>query len=852
MPPLRTAEQANAVRKFAFAIWNRAVRLAALHKTPPEVCAKIRHKACDFLSLAILSFERTPESVLVTLMKFLGFTGKAWAELNNYELSQSCFTNAMEVWGKLQQLYQAPSDAELGTRRSCLFSILCWRAETAWAMQQKEVTYELFSRAKDLLEFLPSEASYLAAMCFNLGLSHHTQRDFAEAVRWLTECVDVNDRAPQSVARQASALRLLADSYLELGNAEQALNSISLANKSQDHPAGLYILLRVFLLQKNFDQAEHTAEALVKRSDSTLEINMAVPALLITHKRNDCAIRCLQQLCDLYGAEPEKRGAVLIQHLETLVRPPLRDLDAAKALIQSALAGHHDGGLPLDYDVADHLSNVMWDLGANYFQDRDFAHALEWFTWACKLLSLHENHKVCYARCLRIVGQCHLQLSQYPEAATAARQSLALDASLAAHFVLFNALEHTGDGAQAKEELKQICQHSTDAWQGCLELCAQTAFELDQLDTAIEALSAIVSNCRSEALPSGRTSVIVRNLVTLLLRPRSQAQTESASSSGNLEHVAVPTLATCCHYFKLLCDWATASTAVVFGAATADEVSWFHAVAWNVGCAACARGEPETGRTAFASAACFASAAGQPDAQLKALLLCLGCLFEVADRSSPACVAEAPEQLSKDALGTISRCRELCAQLRDQKPLALLQLMEFRARVMVRDPGLREVLRTTLQVPGITGNTLLHMADVCGTADVDTCCEALRMALRLFTSQPGNYPKIACTFRSLIVLQASREDAQIYFAEVLQILQGLPATQYPPLELQWLVATAFNNGIYYARVHDTARAEEWMGRAIALVKYHPDRAVLEPDLQKAYTELLGRKAKAAAASQTEQ
>lgn len=53
-------------------------------------------------------------------------------------------------------------------------------------------------------------------------------------------------------------------------------------------------------------------------------------------------------------------------------------------------------------------------------------------------------------------------------------------------------------------------------------------------------------------------------------------------------------------------------------------------------------------------------------------------------------------------------------------------------------------------------------------------------------------------FRRIILL-SSREESFEYFEEVAKIVQGLDEQVYPTTELQWLMVTAWNNGVYFFR-----------------------------------------------------
>ncbi|KAH3767974.1 hypothetical protein Pelo_65 [Pelomyxa schiedti] len=893
-PALSCEEQAHRVCKLVYSVWNCAVKVAAL-KIDAVIIAKIRHLACDYLSFAILAIDKPSESTLVTQFKFLGLTGKSWADAKNYDLSQRCFVSAlevfellsfsslieMEVWEKLRELHQCPSLTALTTRKSILFSIYCWRAETAWSMQQKEVTYNLYTRAKELLTDLPAEAEYLAAMCFNLGLSNTEKKDFPEAVRWLqvrfTEIkysinvfrigisgrYQINSRqldysllvvnestAPKNVERQARTLRLLAEAYLESENFEKALNSILASNSIVDTPIGRLTLIRCYLSLHNSEFAEKEAITFTQQSSCTPDLDPS---------------KCC----------PSAFSALLISYLEVLVMPPVRDYSTTKALFQEVLAGNF--AQQLEPNVFIHMAHLSWDIGASYFQDKDYHLCIEWLSWAAKLWSYSDDNKTSLARCLRVQGQCNLQLKNYTEAVRVVQESLKHDSSqISAHYVLFAAQLHLRDLLRCKEELKIICENfaGSELWQGCVELCAQTAFEMEELEVAAGALESLMCNYHPDSSVPGHAAILTRSLVKILAKNDFGSAT-ALNTTADL--IPVVQLVKISHHIKTLCDWISKFGAQVVFGSTVEEIQWFNSFSWNMGCCAISRTEFDHALALFKSAWTFSTLLGTTiqslDMQHKSLLvirssvffflfkdskMAIGAMFEKLDRLHSS--SSALEEPLRETLSMIETCKNVCNQMQTltpaalqiQKAFPLLHLMEFKARSYFNksDPTvLMGLLRAAEKIPGMTGNIILHIASICNdgpSTNLTLCQEALRLALSLNIPARFDIPYFLshANLRFLITLQFSRDATEVFFTEILQILHGLQRGEYPATELQWLLATAQNNAVYYHRVHDTTKAEQWMGRALSLVRFLPDtqRAIYEPDLQHAYTALLGEKA----------
>lgn len=60
---------------------------------------------------------------------------------------------------------------------------------------------------------------------------------------------------------------------------------------------------------------------------------------------------------------------------------------------------------------------------------------------------------------------------------------------------------------------------------------------------------------------------------------------------------------------------------------------------------------------------------------------------------------------------------------------------------------------------------------------------------------------------------------------------------FPPVELEWLVTTAFNHGVDLYVSNDDVNSEKWIGHAFNLASSLKDGGVLEKQLQDHYTRL---------------
>ncbi|KAK9845464.1 hypothetical protein WJX81_007142 [Elliptochloris bilobata] len=97
---------------------------------------------------------------------------------------------------------------------------------------------------------------------------------------------------------------------------------------------------------------------------------------------------------------------------------------------------------------------------------------------------------------------------------------------------------------------------------------------------------------------------------------------------------------------------------------------------------------------------------------------------------------------------------------------------------------------------------------------------ALAAALRLMLRQmPQPYPEIAQTMRRLTELCGRDEDKLSMFRDAAALLKALPERAFPPLELEWLAASAWNRSCHHKRFGREAAAHDFMRAAGDLVRH---------------------------------
>eukprot|EP00913_Durusdinium_trenchii_P010804 g10135.t1 len=89
-----------------------------------------------------------------------------------------------------------------------------------------------------------------------------------------------------------------------------------------------------------------------------------------------------------------------------------------------------------------------------------------------------------------------------------------------------------------------------------------------------------------------------------------------------------------------------------------------------------------------------------------------------------------------------------------------------------------------------------------------------------------DFEQILPAYREILSLHACRNDCLEVFDGILNVLKSKSVNvsderEKPCDEIQWLVATAWNNGAHFFRLQHYRWAEEWMKKSLALAKFSP-------------------------------
>lgn len=164
----------------------------------------------------------------------------------------------------------------------------------------------------------------------------------------------------------------------------------------------------------------------------------------------------------------------------------------------------------------------------------------------------------------------------------------------------------------------------------------------------------------------------------------------------------------------------------------------------------------------------------------------------------------------------------------------VLVLLEFEVRCLLGNPELqlkRFVDEASAQ-EAVGAKSLLAMSKLAATSSRRLAIHCLQRYIRVFVGSGGtaDYSQCAPAYREMIVLQSSRNESFAVFEGILHLLNGSAAASLPEAELNWLVATAWNNGAHFVRLQQYSWGDRWLSKSLELAKFCPgsfDEALMQ-------------------------
>ncbi|XP_053398164.1 testis-expressed protein 11-like [Mercenaria mercenaria] len=403
------------IENIAVGLWNQSVALKTKGMVSVIANAKIRHIAFWMLEFCGQRFENET-SLRRQIMMGLK-TGRAWLDGNIPDFADKVLSKSEKCIQRLQKLVIDKKAASGGTEsvekeklevEQDLFTLLCYWAETYVALSRAEDALEQMLKAKQLLPKFPKEASFLSMLCYNTGVELYQHKLYAEAAVWLRESYELG-KGQKSIGpkNQARTLRLLSNVYLEHQpeeNLQNALNAISLANTEHCHPAGVFLKLKILLLQNAADNiVKRACEELLTIQELTVDLSLHTMQLVNQHNRTELMPWLIEELLKRFEHSPDI-DKLLVTNTEVLLSSSMKK--QAKEFVEYCITAHHTGR-PLELSVKKRFHVLFWEQAASAFEAEDFEEALQWYNYSLSLYTkadigdlnlakLHRNRANCF------------------------------------------------------------------------------------------------------------------------------------------------------------------------------------------------------------------------------------------------------------------------------------------------------------------------------------------------------------------------------------------------------------------------------------------------------------------------
>ncbi|XP_015207083.2 testis-expressed protein 11 isoform X1 [Lepisosteus oculatus] len=827
----------------AIKLWNWAVTKHVGSAITEEQRAKVRHVACR-LAYAYETKDLSEGAIRRQILMAIK-TGRTWLDSRKPTLADTFFSLAVKslevLYSRLTARGDAKSDLNIPKTdvEKDLFRVLSYQAESAVAQGSNQEAVSCMQRCRDMLHRLPKESGYLSLMCYNFGVDTYKLKKFEESSFWLSQSYDIGkmDRKySPGPAVQAKVLRLLATVYFEWDcqlYQEKALNAVTLANKENMHPAGLYLQVRILLKSGAPDEHLKVAVTELIDADVPLEVCLNTAKLLMAEDREALGFDFLKRVCKHHEASPEV-GSALVLHIELLLQRGKELLGKQK--IEDVITGHYTGR-QLSPPTLDHFQLLLWDRASKNFESRNYSEALQWYNYSLSFYSAGQMDSN-LAKLQRNRASCYLHLQQLDKAKEALKEAERCEPdSIFTQFSVYKiaVLESNTDkaieavnamGKQAENPVRNEDRLlvAENAASNLLCLAAQMALEKEQQDVAMKALECLCEHPRD----SGQNVTALRCLVRLVLSK--MGTTSEGKRDTNLDRLQ--------SYLKMALQKVSQANpgSNLSSEKTREAANWFRKIAWNA--ALQCENYPDRMRDFFVlsyrlSQFCPADKAiliGQKTCLLMAAAACLE-LGRTPESSEQA------EKLTQ-ALEHIDICWEVWKTLKASGDFSkdptdtLLLLYEFEARAKLSDPNVETVLESVLQLPQIEAKTLEIIASLAMEPPAhfpSLCKKALRIALSLHKKSPSlDVSRCSQCLHSLIQLSLPTglleveprllEEVWGYYEEALFII-GIAQGEFPEVEILWLLTRAWNTGILLYSLGQFPEAEKWCGLGMSFLRH---------------------------------
>lgn len=239
-------------------------------------------------------------------MKFYTVCGKKYAEISNMDMAEVCYKKATEF-----QKAAGESEKNLnhGSRAvsKAIFDLLVSKAACAWDLGDHTVARVLVNDAREYIRELPEDADFLASIQYNFGLFKYQEKDTTEALEWLSKSLETRASVPEQLMnpeKQAKTARLAGLCMLTINRFDEASEMMRKAEQLFHDPVGAYILLKIAVVTKSSNVAEHLS-SIVNDPESSLDVCMASAALVADAQQTKEALQGYKRIMNRFSSDAD-------------------------------------------------------------------------------------------------------------------------------------------------------------------------------------------------------------------------------------------------------------------------------------------------------------------------------------------------------------------------------------------------------------------------------------------------------------------------------------------------------------------------------------------------------------------
>ncbi|CAG8478234.1 1586_t:CDS:10 [Paraglomus brasilianum] len=745
------------------------------------------------------------------------------------------------------------------------------------------------------------EVNYVCQVCLTIGYQLSKDNKISEAITWLKKCHDVAEfmkgkRCHETMLILTKSLNLLASCYLK--KSIQDVSALHLAENAiatclERDPGNLLAMsLKIKMLKQNgadFSGIEQAYKELmspqqVAKDELKILLNAAhfIAELNPRVSLDGLDMLLEKTLADLGNMELVENTIVAKFHIMGNIGKK-NDMENIMKSVEVTVGSARDYtfqknnySMPNDTmakwrrklrGMSGHSNEQSLELPQTVIlmsviqQEKNYELAKSWYTFAYKFIASSEVDNRNAAILQRKISLCDLERHAVSDAINAVTLAQKHEANSAAnYYIMFNIALEINDVDNAIKHLHQMC-NSNDFHTNMLTIAANEAYKRNNKEILIEVLREILLKRRENQDALGvDIMVLLRCLIRLTHKAIESAREDEQQALrqyllGYFE-IAITVIG--------LDASSSPLTDVMLTKQDLNELEWYYKTAWNIALEFCQN--PASASIAiqlFGIAYKFLELYKEETVEILAWKrLCLfTCIAGRIFQSRDSIVMEEKESLLEKSLADIILYQKIRNVLQMRKQLnsetivepqqaesdvMLVFLFEFEAKLQLkRWNEIREMLddarKYELNMPFKVYERMMELLIIDRECPSEILSATLQALLNSLSSQPhSEYTRFSRWFRMLLIsaLHQDKHVAHQYFVQATDILKNCPHQSYPEEEIQWMMVTAWNQGVDYYSARNFEEARKWCETAIMFCRSVENGSFYEQEMRELFVEIV--------------